>query len=196
MRVAASADKRLEARTVLVDSWYAAADNLTLVHRAGRICSTPLTANRLVRLEKAEGYVHRSDSDWTPERVQHGVQVRLQPVPFDGRLCKLVAPAGDSDWVVTHDPDSPLAAQAVQAATDVRWQVEDRHRKLKQRTGTAPWQGRTARAQRNHLACCYHAWLSLNVHAKRLGKTLYQGRTDLFRDDLRAELANPHVRAL
>jgi CRISPR/Cas system endoribonuclease Cas6 (RAMP superfamily) len=52
------------------------------------------------------------------------------------------------------------------------------------------------RAQRNHLACCYHAWLSLKVQAKRLGKTLYQVHTNLFRDYLRAELANPHVPAL
>lgn len=74
--------------------------------------------------------------------------------------------------------------------------MEELHRGLKQRTGTEQCQCRKARSQRNHLAWCYHAWFSLKVHAKRLGKTLYQVRTDLFRDYLRAERANPRVRAL
>lgn len=196
MRVAAIADKRLAARTVLFDSWYASADNLKLVHRAGRIFYTTLNANRLVSLAKAEGYVHLSDIHWTPERLNQGVRVRLQKVPFDVRLFKLVATNGDIDWVITNDLDFTLTMQAVQDVNDVRWQVEELHRGLKQLTGTEQCQCRKARSQRNHLACCYHAWLSLKVHATRLGKTLYQVRTDLFRDYLRAELANPHVHAL
>lgn len=194
--IAAIADKRLEARTILFDSWYASADNLKLVHRTNRIFYTTLKANRLVSLAKAEGYIHLADIDWTPERLNHGVRVRLQKVPFDVQLFKLVATNGDIDWVVTNDPDSTLTPQAVQDTNDVRWQVEELHRSLKQLTGTERCQCRKARSQRNHLACCYHAWLSLKVHAKRLGKTLYQVRTDLFRNYLRAELANPHVPAI
>lgn len=63
MLVAAIADKRLEAQTVLLDAWYGSADNLKLVHRAGRIFYTTLNANRLVSLDKAESYVHLSDID-------------------------------------------------------------------------------------------------------------------------------------
>jgi len=77
----------------------------------------------------------------------------------------------------------------------VRWQVEAFHRELKQLTGSEKCQCRKARSQRNHLACCYHAWLSLKVHAKSLGKTLYQARRDLFSDYLRAELRNPTIKA-
>lgn len=196
MLLAALADKQLLARRVLFDSWYASVDNLKLVHRAGRIFYTTLKSNRLVSLTKAEGYSHLEQIDWTPERLTYGVKVRLQKVPFDVQLFKLVATNGDIDWVVTNDPDSTLTTQAVQDANDVRWQVEELHRGLKQLTGTEGCQCRKARSQRNHLACCYHAWLSLKVHAKRLGKTLYQVRTDLFRDYLRAELANPRVVAL
>ena len=122
--------------------------------------------------------------------------VRLQKVPFDVQLFKLVATNGDIEWVVTNDPASTLTRQVVQDVSDVRWQVEELHRSLKQLTGSERCQCRKARSQRNHLACCYHAWLSLKVQAKRLGKTLYQVHTDLFRDYLRAELANPHVAAL
>ena len=51
------------------------------------------------------------------------------------------------------------------------------------------------RAQRNHFACCYHAWFSLKVIAKKLGKTLYQVKHDLWSDYLRNELRNPRILA-
>jgi hypothetical protein len=103
-------------------------------------------------------------------------------VPFPVRLFKLVATHGDIDWVITNDLDSAVTAQVAQDANDVRWEVEELHRGLKQLTGSAKCQCRTGRSQRNHLACCYHAWLSLKVKAMELGKTLYQVRADLFRD--------------
>ena len=77
----------------------------------------------------------------------------------------------------------------------MRWQVEELHRGLKQLTGTEKCQCRKGRSQRNHLACCYHAWLSLKVKANALGKTLYQTKHDLLSDYLRAELRKPRIRA-
>jgi hypothetical protein len=195
MLVRAVADKRLQAKTILFDSWYAAADNLKVVHRLNLIFFTTLKANRLVSLSKEEGYIHLDQIAWTPERLQHGVLVKLKEVPFQVRLFKLVATNGDIDWVITNCPDETLTMYAAQDVNDVRWQVEELHRGLKQLTGSEKCQCRKARSQRNHLACCYHAWLSLKVKATQLGKTLYQVKTDLLRDYLRAELRNPHVPA-
>jgi len=195
MLIHAIAGKRIQARTVLLDSWYAGADNLKLIHRLGLIFFTTLKENRLVSLSKEDGYVHLDQIEWTPERLQNGVIVKLKEVPFKVRLFKLVATNGDIDWVITNCPDETLTAQAAQDTNDVRWQVEELHRGLKQLTGTEKCQCRKARSQRNHLACCYHAWLSLSVKAKQLRKTLYQVKTDLLRDYLRAELRNPHVPA-
>lgn len=192
----AVADKLIQATTVLFDSWYAAADNLKLIHRLGLVFFTTLKENRLVSLSKADGYIHLDQIDWTPERLQNGVQVKLKEVPFQVQLFKLVAPDGDIDWVITNHPAETLTAQVAQDANDVRWQIEELHRGLKQLTGTEKCQCRKARSQRNHLACCYHAWLSLKVKARQLNKTLYQVKTDLLRDYLRAELQNPHVPAL
>ena len=76
-----------------------------------------------------------------------------------------------------------------------REQVEEFHRELKQLTGSEKCQCRKARSQRNHLACCYHAWLSLKVQAKAFNKTIYRVRTDLFSDYLRNELRNPTIKA-
>ena len=133
--------------------------------------------------------------EWTPERRISGVVVKLKQVPFMVRLFKLVAPDGDIDWVITNDLAETLTAQVAQASSDVRWQVEELHRGLKQLTGTEKCQCRVARAQRNHLACCYHAWMSLKVKAKALGQTLYAVRESLFSRYLRAELRNPRITA-
>jgi hypothetical protein len=195
MLVRAVADKGLQARTVLFDSWYAAADNLKLIQRLNLIFFTTLKENRLVSLSKEDGYIHLDQIEWTPERLRNGVLVKLKEVPFKVRLFKLVATDGDIDWVITNSPDETVTAQVAQDANDVRWQVEELHRDLKQLTGSEKCQCRKARSQRNHLACCYHAWLSLKVKAKQLNKTLYQVKTDLLRDYLRAELRNPRIPA-
>ena len=187
--------KHVQARTILFDGWYASAENLKLVHRRKRIFFTTLKSNRLVSLSKESTYIHLEDMEWTPDRLAHGVLVKLKEVPFRVRLFKLVAPDGDIDWVITNDLDETVTAQVAEASSDVRWQVEELHRGIKQLTGSEKCQCRAARAQRNHFACCYHAWLSLKVKAKELGQTLYALRESLFSDYLRAELQHPQITA-
>ena len=195
MFVNAVEQKHLQARTILFDGWYASAENLKLIHRRQRIFFTTLKNNRLVRLSKAEGYSHLEEGAWTPDRLKHGVLVKVKEVPFHVRLFKLVAPNGDIDWVITNDLAETVTAQVARETSDVRWQVEELHRGIKQLTGSEKCQCRAARAQRNHLACCYHAWLSLKVKAQALGQTLYAVRERLFSHYLRAELRSPHVTA-
>ena len=77
----------------------------------------------------------------------------------------------------------------------MRWQVEELQCGLKQLTGIEKCHWRKGGSQRNHIACCYHAWLSLKVKAKELGKTLYQTKHDLLSDYLRAELRRPRIPA-
>jgi hypothetical protein len=195
MLINALADKDIQAKTVLFDSWYGSWQNLKLVHSLKRIFYTPLKGNRLVSLSKEEGYVHLDDIEWTPERLKLGVVVKLKKIPFKVKLFKLVTQNGDIDWLITNELDDNLTAQVAQEANDVRWQVEEFHRELKQLTGSEKCQCRKARSQRNHIACCYHVWGSLKVKATALKKSLYQVRADLFSDYLRAELRNPRIKA-
>jgi hypothetical protein len=187
--------KHLQAHTILFDGWYASAENLKLIHRRKRIFFTTLKSNRLVSLSKELGYLHLEDMEWTADRLAQGVLVKLKEVPFNVRLFKLVAPDGDIDWVITNDLDETVTAQVAEESSDVRWQVEELHRGLKQLTGTEKCQCRAARAQRNHFACCYHAWVSLKVKATELGQTMYALRESLFSHYLRAELRNPQITA-
>src|SRR5215471_6913705 len=195
MFVNAIEQKHLQAHTILFDGWYASAENLKLIHRCKRIFFTTLKSNRLVSLGKESGYIHLEDIVWTPDRLKQGVLVKLKEVPFHVQLFKLVAPDGDIDWVITNNLDETITAQVARETSDVRWQVEELHRGIKQLTGSEKCQCQAARAQRNHLACCYHAWLSLKVKAKELGQTLYAVRESLFSHYLRTELRNPHVTA-
>jgi hypothetical protein len=195
MLLRAVGEKQIQAKTILFDSWYHSWKNLKLVQRLGLIFYTTIRDNRVVSLSKADGYSYPKDVDWTPDRLKNGVIVKLNKIPFKVKLFKVVATNGDIDWIITNDLDETVVTQVAQEANDVRWQVEEFHRELKQLTGSAKCQCRKARSQRNHLACCYHAWLSLKVQASQLNKTIYQVRTDLFSDFLRAQLRNPAIPA-
>ncbi len=188
-------DKQIKARTVLFDSWYASWQNLKLVHRLDLVFYTALKSNRLVSLNKKDGYIHLDEVNWTAEQLRNGIVVKLNKVPFKVKLFKLVATNGDIDWVITNDLDSTSTAQVAQEANDVRWEVEQFHRELKQLTGSEKCQCRKQRSQRNHLACCYHAWITMKIKAFELQKTIYQVKTDLLTDYLRAELRSPRIPA-
>ena len=149
----------------------------------------------MVSLSKESGYIHLDEIEWTEERLKNGIIVKLKKVPFKVKLFKVVAKNGNIDWIITNDLDEATITQVAQDANDLRWQVEEFHRELKQLTGSEKCQCRKARSQRNHLACCYHAWLSLKVQAKILNKTIYRIHSDLFSDYLRAELRNPRITA-
>jgi hypothetical protein len=207
MLVRAKSDKRLQANTVLFDSWYASVDNLKLIHRTlGMFFVTTLKSNRLVSLSKESGcYVHLQQIVWTEAQLRYGILVKLKELPFLVRLFKIVAPNGDIDWVITNrdrqgsvsarDTQRPLTVQDVHEANGLRWQIEQMHREIKQLVGSQKCQCRKARSQRNHLACCYLAWLSLKVAAKKVGSSLYAARANLFRAFLRQQLRNPVIPA-
>ena len=75
-------------------------------------------------------------------------------------------------------------------------QIEDFHSSFNQLTGPEKCQCRKARSLRNHLACCYQAWVGLKVKARQVGETIYRVRTNLFSDYLSQELANPRIKAI
>ena len=187
-------DKQLQAEIILFDSWYASEDNLKLIHRLGKVFITHLKANRLVSLEPKH-WIHLQDIEWSELDLKYGILVKLKKVPFKVRLFKVVAANGDIDWMITNHPDSTITTQVIQDADDVSWQIEQLHREYKQLTGSEQCQCRHQRSQRNHLACCFHAWLSLKIKADELGTTLYALKEGLLYEFLRAELRDPRIPA-
>jgi len=195
MLLAALGDKGLLAQTILFDSWYASVDNLKLIERLGRYFMTTLKSNRMVSLSPETGYIHLDQLDWQADQLQNGQLVKLKELPFKVRLFLVVAPNGDKEWVITNRPGS-FSTNFVQNENAVRWQIEQMHRELKQLTGIEKCECRKQRSQRNHIACCYQAWLAIKVLATQLNKTLYSVINDLFSDYLRNELRQPRIPAL
>ncbi len=187
--------KKIAAKYILFDIWYGSVANLKLIHRLERYFVCPIKSNRLVSLSKETGYVHLETIDWTSEHLEHGVLVKLKELPFMVRLFKIVATDGDIAWVITNDLEGLTTVADTKAHTDVRWTIEQFHREVKQLTGTERCQCRKMQSQRNHLACCYHAWLSLKMKAKGAGISIYDVYMRLFSKYLRAELQNPQIPA-
>ena len=188
--------KKLKARRILFDSCYASVDNLKLIHRSGWTFFTTLKSNPLVSLHPNTGYQHLDTLVFDEQNVVKGLIVKLKEVPFKVKLFKLVAKNGDIDWVITNDLGVSVNLFAAELANDTRWQIETFHRSFKQLTGSERCPCRKARSQRNHLACCYQAWVALQVKAKQVGKTIYKLKNSRYSDYLRVELANPRMKAI
>jgi hypothetical protein len=137
-------------------------------------------------LEKLEG---------DEQQLAQGQLVKLKELPFLVRLFKIVAPNGDTLGLITNQPLFN-SARVTKQANDVRWQIEQLHRELKQLTGSAKCQSRKERAQRTPIALCYQAWLAIKVKAQALLQSSYLVVNDLFSDYLQAELPNPRIPAL
>jgi hypothetical protein len=91
-------------------------------------------------------------------------------------------------WETVH----PLIADGPAAYLIVDDSVQDKRyaRKIEQ------CQCRKARSQRNHLACCYLAWVSLQQHARQIGTTLYDVKRRLWENYLKAALRCPTIQAV
>lgn len=196
MFVQANESEQIKARNIAFDSWYGSADNLKLIHRSGWTFFTTLKSNRKVSLSKETGYQDLEEIEWTPEMLISGQLVRIREVPFWLKLFKLVATNGDVEWVITNNLTEDFTRLRAIEAIQVRWQVEEFHREFKQLTGSEKCQCRKARSQRNHLACCYSAWVAIKVKAQEMRKTVYQLRNGLFADYLKSQLRNPTIPAL
>src|SRR5258705_181437 len=144
--------------------------------------------------DSVQGSIHLKDIDWTTDRLQNGVMVKLKELPFKVRLFKIVATNGDIDWIITNFPD-PIDALAVAEMNARRWPIEQFHRELNQLTGSEKCQTRKARSQRNHLGYSYLAWLALKVRAAQCHLTLYQVRLSIFDEFLTMALQKPPIPA-
>jgi len=195
MILSAYKNKGIQAQTILFDCWYASSENIKCIHRLGKFFVTTLKENRLISLNKEQGYIHLQELSWSDEQIKYGITVKLKEVPFKVQLFKVVSTNGDIDWIITNRLPGSTDTQVIQKENKVRWNIEQLHRELKQLTGIEKCQCRKQRAQRNHLACCYQAWLSLKVMSKKIGTTLYKVKHNLWSDYLRKELRHPHVPA-
>jgi hypothetical protein len=120
-----------------------------------------------------------------------GVLVKLKELPFKVKIFKLVSTNWDIKWFIINDLSVGMNAFVVELKNENRWQVEEFHRGFKQLRGSEKCQCRKAVSQRNHLSCCYLAWVNLKLQALKIGKTIYQVRQNIVALFLENVLQNP-----
>lgn len=187
--------KRLPFRVVLMDTWYAAKNELLFIEQLGKVYYCPVRENRLVSLHRDEKGYHRVDSLlWSQDELRTGRLVHLRdfPAAHQVKLFRLPLSTGRTDYIVTND-----LAQDWTPATQEVWgwrpKIEEFHRENKQLTGIEACQCRRARIVRNHIGCAMLVWVRLKQVAQETRQTIYQVKHGLLSDYLRQQLRSPSV---
>ena len=188
--------KRLPFRVVLMDTWYAAKNEMLFIEELGKVYYCPVRENRLVSLNRNENGYHRVDSLlWSQDELRTGrlVHMRDFPAGHQVKLFRLTLSTERTDYIVTND-----LAQDWTPATQEVWgwrpKIEEFHREDKQLTGIENCQCRRARIVRNHIGCAILVWVRLKQVAHETGQTIYQVKHGLLSDYLRQQLRSPAVR--
>lgn len=188
--------KRLPFHAVLMDSWYATKDLMLFIESLQKVYYCPLKANRQVDDSGGERPYQRVDSlTWSPTERAHGKTIKIRGFPKHHKvqLFRVEVSTHRTDWVVTNDSTQHSTA-AAQQACGYRWKIEQLHREGKQVTGMERCQCRSARIQRNHIACAFLVWVRLKQLAYTSGRTVYQLKQNLLDDYLCQQLRNPSLR--
>lgn len=78
----------------------------------------------MVSVSKETGYQHLQELTWTTSQQAAGQAVKLKEVPFLVKLFRLVAPNGDTEWLITNDLKAQTNRFVAENKNAVRWQIE------------------------------------------------------------------------
>jgi hypothetical protein len=187
--------KRLPFRVVLMDTWYAAKDEMLFIERLGKIYYCPIKENRLVSLSRQDEHYHRVDSLlWSQDELRTGRLVHLRDFPagHQVKLFRLALSTGRTDYIVTNDVSQDWTP-ATQDVWGWRAKIEEFHREDKQLTGVDRCQCRRARIVRNHIGCAMLVWVRLKQVAYQTNQTIYQVKHGMLSDYPRQQLRSPAV---
>jgi hypothetical protein len=188
--------KKLDFGVVLFDSWYATHDLMKQVDDLGKRFYCPIKANRNI----LDGLCWKKPTmlEWNDTELLHGKAIRLkgQKLSADVRLhrlhCASRTEEAHIEYIVTNDPSLPHT-DTVAHHVGIRWKIEQLHREVKQVTANDKCQCRKARAQRNHIACAFIAWVRLKKAAHACKTTIYQLKQALLDSYIAKMLNNPLI---
>ena len=180
-----------------MDTWYATAEMMMLIHKMGKIFYCPIKKNRNVDDEidiniSKEKFKHKSAQSlsWTEEDLQNGKFVNLKGLNLTLKLFQIVLNSKKTELIVTNDL-TQNSTDDCQKEVANRWKIEEFHREIKQLTGIEKCQCRKNRIQRNHIACSMLVWVKLKQVANKTKRTVYQVKHELLKDYLVQQLKSP-----
>lgn len=185
--------KKLPFRGVLMDTWYATAEMMTVLDNLNKFFYCPIQTNR--KVSRGSHWTTADHLEWDETTLKEGQTILLQglskSVPCRlHRQTPLTRTDGAShSYIITNDV-TRTDTVTVEIINGYRWKVEELHRELKQLTGIEKCQCRKARAQRNHIACSMLAWVTLKRAAYALKTTAYNLKTTLLDEYIAQKLNN------
>jgi len=193
MLVSLVADKQLPFKTILMDTWYATKALMLFIESLHKIYYCPIKSNRLV--DDSAGtrpFQYVKDLTWNEQELNTGKLIKIHTFPkhHKVKLFRVVVSPHRTDFVVTNDI-TQHSTHDTQKVCALRWKIEQFHREIKQTTGIESCQCRSARIQRNHIACAMLVWIRMTQIALDLKQTIYRTKQGLLGDYLRQQLRNP-----
>ena len=158
--------KQLRFSDCVMDTWYAAADEMKYIDDQGKTFYCPLKDNRYVRAATATATADQTGAFcrvdtliWSAEELRSGKLIHLQGTQdFTVKLFRFDFPTGKRDFIVTNDLTQAWTPTAQQVC-GWRNKIEEFHREDKQLTGIENCQCRRARIVRNHIGCAMLVWV-------------------------------------
>ena len=175
---------------VLWDSWYSALDNLKLLREWEWNFFVGLKSNRQVNPD-GEGNRAVTELSWESNR-QHVHLKGFGWVDVHRRVDPRSKGEDKVRFFVSNQPN--LLPSEVQQRHELATQIEQYHRGIKQECNIERCQVRKARKQRNHIGLAIRAFVRLEVHRYRTGRSRFQIKADIVREAIRHYLANPIYR--
>lgn len=161
---------------VLMDSWYSSIENLKYIDRD---CSwkfiTALKSNRKISLVQGS-YISVSDLDFTETPV---MQVWLKGYGYV-LVSVIVDQNGNSSYICTNDLTLTEFTE-FKNHQDMRWNIEEYHRGLKQTTGVEGCYSIKASSQKTHIFAAVLTFLRFEKERLRTGVSWYEQKARISR---------------
>lgn len=180
--IASVVQKQIPFHYVLMDTWFAAAENLVFIKRkAKRDFIVPLKSNRRVALsetaKKRGQWIALEALDWTSDVPQ---TLHLESVPFAIQVSRQVCTNADGSHSILYlaSSDLDVAAPTLLTIYQKRWKVEEYHKSLKSYAALAKSPTKLPHTQNNHCFASLVAFVKLELYrtATHLHHMAFKGR--------------------
>ena len=180
--IASVVHKQIPFQYVLMDTWFAAAENLVFIKlKAKRDFIVPLKSNRRVALsevaKKRGQWTTLETLDWTTDAP---LTLHLESVPFALQVSRQVCTNADGSQSILYLATSDLdrTAPDLLSIYQTRWKVEEYHKSLKSHAALAKSPTKLPHTQNNHCFASLVAFVKLELYrsATHLHHLAFKGK--------------------
>lgn len=189
-------DKKIDFEYVLMDTWYATKYLMLAIESFNKTYYCPIKSNRLV--DDSGGvnkYKSVSTLDFSEQALRTGKKIKIKDFPAEHKLqlFRVDVSTNRTEYIVTNSSNMQDIERVIKICA-IRWNIEQKHRELKQVTGIEKCQCRLASSQKNHIACAMLLLSQLTHYAHTIGKNVYELKQGLLKNYMINELKNPSLK--